>query len=179
MKPSLFAQIFALEPRKAARFPDVPVDEALAALRALQETWSQAAAAAPPPEPPPAAPAAGPDDAALTAALGNLATQIWRARGRTLDPATGEPREDMRRVHRHVAGALEVLEELGVTLNDWVRQPYDAGLPVKVLTFQPTAGLTRDTILEAVRPTVVWKDRIVQLAEVIVGTPLAPEETPR
>jgi hypothetical protein len=130
--------------------------------------------------PPPVAPAPPAEDAeALAAALGTLATQVWRARSRIIDPATGEPREEMKRVHRHVEGALEVLKQLGLTMNDWVNQPYDAGLPVKVLTFQPTPGLARDTILEAVRPTVIWKDRLLQMGEVVVGIPVSPEDGSR
>ena len=43
----------------------------------------------------------------MSAALGGLATQVWRAIGKTVDPATGEPREEMRRVHRHIEGALD------------------------------------------------------------------------
>jgi len=34
------------------------------------------------------------------------------------------------------------------------------------------AGVERDTILETVRPTVMWKNRLVQLGEVVVGTPV-------
>jgi hypothetical protein len=34
----------------------------------------------------------------------------------------------------------------------------------------------RDTVIETVRPTVMWKDRLVQLGEVVVGTPVNPEE---
>jgi hypothetical protein len=108
----------------------------------------------------------------LAAAFGGLATQVWRAYGKTVDPATGQPREEMRRVHRHIEGALDVLKQMGLTINDWVNQPYDAGLPVKVLTFQPAPGVVRDTILETVRPTVMWKNRLVQLGEVVVGTPV-------
>jgi hypothetical protein len=181
MTPSLLAQILARDPRKTVRFPEVPVDEALSALRELQTALRE-----PKPAPPPAA-VAGPvapaleaeEAEALSAALGGLATQVWRARSRIIDPATGEPREEMKRVHRHVEGALDVLKQMGLTMNDWVNQPYDAGLPVKVLTFQPTPGLSRDTILEAVRPTVIWKDRLLQLGEVIVGIPVNPEDKPR
>jgi hypothetical protein len=179
MNPSLLAQILARDPRKTVRFPDVPVDEALAALGQLQAALRE-------PTPPPVAPAtpvaptlAADDAEALSTALGDLATQVWRARSRIIDPATGEPREEMKRVHRHVEGALDVLKQLGLTLNDWVNQPYDAGLPVKVLAFQPTPGLARDTILEAVRPTVIWKDRLLQLGEVVVGIPVSPENRPQ
>jgi len=34
----------------------------------------------------------------------------------------------------------------------------------------------RDTVLETVRPTVMWKDRIVQVGEVVVGTPVGTGE---
>ena len=169
MNFTLLAQIFARDPRKQVRFPELPVDEALTALR----RWQAANRADPIP-----AVAAGmaPQPVAeypeeLASALGGLATQMWRAAGKTVDPATGQPREEMRRVHRHIESALDLLKQMGLTLNDWAKQPYDAGLPVKVLSFQPTPGLDRDVIIEAVRPTVIWKDRLLQLGEVIVGTP--------
>lgn len=168
MSSTLLAQVFARDPRKQVHFPDLPVDEALTAMHRLEAALRGQPASAPAPAT--AEPEAD-DSEGLSAAFGGLATQVWRAMGKTVDPATGEPREEMRRVHRHIAGALDVLKQMGVTINDWVDQPYDAGLPVKVLTFQPTPGVDRDTILETVRPTVMWKDRLVQLGEVVVGTP--------
>lgn len=116
---------------------------------------------------------------ALGGSLASLATQVWRARNRIIDPETGEPREDMRRIHRHVEGAMETFAQMGVVINDWVKQPYDAGLPVKVLTFQPASEVQRDTVLEAVKPTVIWKDRLMQMGEVIVGIPPSAEEKPQ
>jgi hypothetical protein len=171
MNFSLLAQILARDPRKQVRFPDPPVDEALSALRRLEAALRTAQDAPAGVEPRPEA--GGTDE--LSSALGGLATQIWRAVGKTVDPATGQPREEMKRVYRHIEGAVDQLKEIGVTMNDWVKQPYDAGLPVKVLSFQPTLGLDRDTVLEAVRPTVIWKGRLLQLGEVIVGTPLSSE----
>ena len=183
MQYSLLAQLFARDPRKEVRFPDVPLDQALAALEQLDATLNELKAA-PPASPPPAATmeamppvVPAPDElAAMDGSLASLATQIWRSRNRIIDPETGEPREEMRRIHRHIEGAFETFAEMGLTMKDWVNQPYDAGLPVKVLTFQPTPGIERDTVLEAVRPTVIWKDRLLQLGEVIVGIPQSTEE---
>jgi hypothetical protein len=114
----------------------------------------------------------------LGSSMASLATQVWRARSRIIDPATGEPREEMRRVHRHVEGAFESLAEMGLVINDWMNQPYDSGLPVKVLTFQPASDVQRDTVLEATRPTVIWKERLLQMGEVIVGIPQSTEAPP-
>jgi len=108
---------------------------------------------------------------ALSGSLAGLATQVWRAKVRIIDPETGAPREEMRRVYRHIESAYDVFGQMGLTIKDWMNQPYDAGLPVKVLAFQPTPGLERDTVLESVRPSVIWKDRLLQLGEVIVGIP--------
>lgn len=200
MQQSLLAQILARDPRKIVRFPDVPLDQALLALQQLEATLQALKAAPPPPAqpaPPPLenmppvvpveapvatpvqenapvrvqVPAATEDLEALSGSLAALATQVWRARMRIIDPETGEPREEMRRIHRHIEGAFEAFSQLGLVINDWVKQPYDAGLPVKVLTFQPTPDLQRDTVLEAVRPTVIWKDRLLQMGEIIVGIP--------
>jgi len=161
--PGLWAQIFARDPRTLVRFPDLPIDAALAELAEISgmPATPQAPAAAP----------AGAENEQLPQALSSLATHLWRAKGKLVDPATGEPREESRRIYRHVEAALETFSQLGVTMNDWLNQPYDPGLPVKVLTFQPTPDLTRDTVVEATRPTVMWNDRLLQLAEVIVGIP--------
>lgn len=176
-QPSFVSQLLARDPRKLVRFPDFPIDAAMSELRELQEQAEQAAkraqstpslavstqTTAPPP------PSALPDG--FGAAIASLATQVWRTKAKLLDSATGGPREENRKIYRHVEAAMDVFAQMGVSLNDWVKQPYDPGLPVKVLTFQPTPGLERDTVIEAVRPTVIWKDQLLQLGEVVVGIP--------
>ena len=188
MQHSLLAQLLARDPRKAVRFPDVPLDQALAVLQQMESAMEELKAtpppAAPPPEPlgsmPPVVPAPAAEGLeSLDGSLAGLATQVWRARNRIIDPETGEPREEMRRVYRHIEGALEMFAEMGLTMNDWLKQPYDTGLPVKVLTFQPTPDIQRDTVLEAIRPTIIWKDRLLQMGEVIVATPQSIEEKPQ
>jgi hypothetical protein len=161
---SIVAQLLAKNPRREARFPDVPLDQALREFEALQET------AAPPPAPP-AAPAATAVDPAspLSGVIASVVTNLWRAKLKLVDPVTGEPKEETRRVHRHIEGALETLQQIGVTITELMNQPYDAGLPVKVLTFQPMPGIERDTIVEVVRPTIIWQDTLLQMGEIVVG----------
>ncbi len=185
MQYTLFAQLLARDPRKDVRFPDVPLDHALVVLRQMEEALVALRLAPPPPSVPhegmpPVVPVAAHAESThleeLSGSLAGLATQVWRVRTRIIDPETGQPREEMRRIHRHIEAAFEVFTQMGFTINDWLSQPYDTGLPVKVLTFQPTPDLTRDTVLEAVRPTVMWKERLLQMGEVIVGIPLSTEE---
>ena len=161
----------ARDPRRLARLPAVPVDRAMDELLRWQTASRE--------EPAPvelAAPAAPPTSTepiadALGSALGDLATHVWRAKNKMVDAKTGLPHEEMKRAYRHVEAAIEALVQLEVTTQDWLHQSYDAGLPVKVLTFQPTPGLTRDTVVEAIRPAVIWRNQLLQLGEVVVGIP--------
>lgn len=203
--PGFLDQLLARDPRSLVRFPDLPLEAALAELRNLQENAAARTGSATPGDVS-ATPAAGvtlsassssspassnalSDPAApvqpapsgatenVDAGLCALATHVWRAKGKLVDADTGVPREETRKIYRHVEGALESFTQMGITLNDWIGQPYDPGLPVKVLTFQPAEGVVRDTVIEAVRPTVIWRDRLLQLGEVVVGIPINPEKT--
>ncbi len=177
--PGMLQLLMATEPSKLARLPEAPLDKALAEVQSLKN----APPAPVPPEPIPPVAATGPVPPPETAnphdsAVAALATHIWRAQMRLLDPKTGEPREETRRLYRHIEGALEAFTAMGVRLSDWLDQPYDAGLPVKVISFQPTPDVARDTVIEAVRPAVFWQDRLLQVGEVIVGIPPTPSNQP-
>jgi hypothetical protein len=169
--PGMLQLLMAPNPKQLAKFPEIPIEKAMGAVQALKQV---------PPAPiaPVAAtgPAVEPADA-LGSAIAALATHIWRAQTRMIDPQSRQPREETRRLYRHIEGAMDAFTTMGVRLSDWMDQPYDAGLPVKVLSFQPTPELTRDTVIEAVRPAVFWQDRLLQVGEVIVGIPQTSSNT--
>jgi hypothetical protein len=104
-----------------------------------------------------------------------IATHAWRAKGRLIDLDTGEPKEGMERVYRHIEGILQALEEDNVSIKDYVGGIYDTGMAVKALAFEPTPGINREMVKETIRPTIIFNNQVLQLGEVIVGTPL--EET--
>lgn len=159
MPSTLFQQLLARDPRKLARFPEAPLDRALADWHRLVNT---------PPAPSPAATTPTAPSPELGPSFCELATHVWRARNRIGDA----PPDVLRRALRHLDAATETLRQLDVTLKDWLNEPYDPGLPLKVIAFQPSPGLVRDTIIEVVRPAVFWQNRLVQSGEVVVGRPV-------
>jgi hypothetical protein len=174
LKHPVVAQLLAKNPRTQARFPDVPVDQALREFEEMQKKVSTPSSTAAPANPPLAAVASdssGDLSTALHGSITNIVTNLWRAKAKLIEPGTGEPKEETRRVYRHIEGALETFTQLGLSITEMVNQPYDPGLPVKVLTFQPTPGLKRDTIVEVVRPTIIWRDTLLQMGEIVVGIP--------
>lgn len=111
------------------------------------------------------------DVAKLSEALGLIATNAWRARSKMVD-ASGEPKDEMRRAFRHVEGIVDALKAFGVEILDITGKPFDSGMALKVVSFEPTAGLTKEEIKETIKPSVTMQGHLIQVGEIIVGTPL-------
>ena len=115
-------------------------------------------------------PISGPDEQWLKTAA-SIATNAWRAKVKMVDTETNEPKEEMKRVYRHVEAIFEALKQVGVEITDPIGRVYDSGMALKVVTFEPTVGLSKEEIKETIKPSVTWQGRLIQMGEVIVGTP--------
>ncbi|WP_245685521.1 hypothetical protein [Streptomyces yerevanensis] len=109
-------------------------------------------------------------DALLGAALG-----IWRAL-RKLDQGAGPlSAAELRQVRRQVHASRQALADDGLEIQEHDGAPFDSGLSLEVLVFEEQPGLTREVVLETVRPSVYFRGERIQMGQVIVGRP-APED---
>ena len=108
--------------------------------------------------------------------MADIATNAWKAKGKMLD-ASGEVRDEMKRVFRHIDGVLESLREMGLEVKDHTGDVFDYGLPLKVITSQPTPGISREMVVETVKPTIYWERTIIQQGEVVIATPISSQST--
>jgi hypothetical protein len=104
-------------------------------------------------------------------AFAAIATNAWRTRNKMTDEDTGEAKDEMKRAYRHVEALFEALSEIGIEIRDMQGRAFDSGMALKVISFEPTPGLSREEIAETIKPTVTWQDQLIQMGEVIVGTP--------
>jgi len=110
------------------------------------------------------------DDAGMERFAAEIATNVWRLRARAATlPA------QMRSVTRHIESLSDTLTQAGVDVQDHLDMPFDPGLALTVVAYQPTPGINREQVIEAIRPSVYLHDRLIQKAEVIVGTPETPD----
>lgn len=107
-------------------------------------------------------------------AMADIATNVWKAKSKMLDSGSGEVREEMKRVYRHIEGALESFEEIDLEVKDHTGDAFDYGLPLKVITTQPTNGITKESVIETIKPTIYWQNQIIQMGEVVIATPASP-----
>jgi hypothetical protein len=109
-------------------------------------------------------------DAAILRGFANIATNAWRAKGKMINE-NGETKEEMKRVYRHVESIYHSLEEMGVKIIDPSDSNYDAGMALKVISSEKTPGYLKDRIKETIKPTITFDGCLIQIGEVIVGTP--------
>jgi hypothetical protein len=112
----------------------------------------------------------------------NLANNVWRLRAKLVDPISNEIKEDItkddvKKMARYLDAMYAVLGEIGIEIKDRTGETFDYGLPEKVVTAQPQEGLSSERIIETVRPTIYWNEKIAQQGEVIIATPITPSDS--
>ena len=101
----------------------------------------------------------------------DMANAVWALQQKSCDPMTSETRAEFRPVSRHIERMVECLKEIGVELQTHTNQPFDSGLSLEVIAFQPTPGIVREIVTETIRPTVYLQGHRLQIGQVIVATP--------
>lgn len=110
----------------------------------------------------------------LTRLLADVATGLWRLRLKMLPDGSRQPSEENRRSYRQLESILDVLTQAGVQIRDHTGEAVPRGgiYTLKALAYEPTAGLSREQVIETLKPTIAFKDRVIQTGEVIIGTPV-------
>ena len=104
-------------------------------------------------------------------ALVSIATNAWRAKTKMVDTASGEVRDEMKRVDRHIEAIYRNLADVGVVIRDHTGETYDEGQPMKVVASKPTPGLDKKRVSETLLPSIFWNNRLVQNGEIEIATP--------
>ncbi len=108
--------------------------------------------------------------------LADVGTGLWRLRQKMVEPGTDRPLEEMRRAFRHLESITDALAQAGVEIRSHTGEvvPEQGIYALRVIAFQPTPGLARDRVLETIKPSVYYQGELIQMGEVIVGTPASP-----
>ena len=102
--------------------------------------------------------------------LAEVSVGAWRLKKKMTDSKSGEPLDEMSRAYRHLESVFITLEKEGVEIQDHDGQPFDAGLSIKVLAYQPIPNIEKEYVLETIKPSIYLKDERILMGEVIVAT---------
>ena len=104
--------------------------------------------------------------------LASIATYTWKAKSRLENAGGVEQSEVLKRVSGDIGRIWKVLVyDLGLEIKGHTGDFFDYGLPLKVVTTQPTAGITKERVIETIKPTIYWRNKIIQMGEVVIATP--------
>lgn len=104
-------------------------------------------------------------------ALAEAATNLWRAR-RKLAQDEGSSRY-VRQTDRYLRLCQEALAEAALVVQDHDGDPYHPGRTLEVVLFEDDPAATTERVLRTVRPSVYFRDRHIQIGQVVVGCPPA------
>jgi hypothetical protein len=103
--------------------------------------------------------------------LAEMATGLWKLRCRMIEPGGISPKDEFRREYRPVEAMWDALIHAGVEVHDLTGKPFEVGMSLTVLAYQPTPGVMRDVIHETHKPSVDLHGQPIQMGEVYVATP--------
>ena len=103
--------------------------------------------------------------------IGEICIGLWRAKSKMVDSDSGEPLEETRRALRPIDSTLDLLRQSGFEIKDRTNTPYVIGMLEKVITWENKEGLTSEVIIETIKPTIVYQEKIIKQGEIIVGVP--------
>ncbi len=98
-----------------------------------------------------------------------IGTAAWRLQRRLA--TTAETADVIKKVARDLESIWDTLSQGGIEIKDQVGEKYDGGMALSVIAFQPTPGITQEQIIETIKPTIYYKNKMVQMGQVIVGVP--------
>jgi len=135
--------------------------------------------AGPAAQPPPVDPADGEapipvisiDGTQFRSFLAEVATNAWKGQLRLASWPGDELLAERKRLERNLESILVGLESFGVRVKDHTGEAYDYGQALKVVAAQPQDGIEREVVTETIRPTVYWREHIIQRGEVVIATP--------
>jgi hypothetical protein len=111
----------------------------------------------------------------LVCLLRDVGTGLWRMRERMVEPQGGEPLPEMRRAYRHLEALMDTLTQMGVRIHGHTDEQVPAcGIyALKAVAYEPTPGLVCERVIETIKPTIYFGSQVIQVGEVVIGTPLA------
>jgi hypothetical protein len=141
--------------------------QALTVLAATTEPDADAAYAVQEEEHPPVS------ESVADKALAEAATNLWRAQRKL---SGSDATTQSRQAGRYLRTCREALTDAGLVVQDHEGDAFHPGRSLEVLVYEEDPALTVETVLETVRPSIYYRDRRIQMGQVIVGRPKSTDQ---
>ena len=105
-----------------------------------------------------------------------LITYVWRIKERTFDKHNNVAKssidtDEVKKICRYVDQMVDIFKILGFEIKDRVGEPFNYGLPENVIATKPQPGINQETVIETVLPTIYFKNKPIQIGEIVIASP--------
>ncbi len=105
-----------------------------------------------------------------TGFIKELGTNLWRIKTR-LD-CEEQPSQDVFNAMRFLQATWDILNQNGIEIIDHCDQRIIGGEMLRILSYEALEVLEHSQVIETIKPTISFNNEIIQIGEVIVGTPM-------
>jgi len=113
-------------------------------------------------------------EADFTPVLVELATGVWRLRGKIAANGctkASDPAKLLQSMARQLDSMADALLEAGVQIQDHTGQPFDSGQSVEMVAYAANDATVRETVIETITPTVYIGGHVVRRGQIVVAGP--------
>lgn len=113
------------------------------------------------------------DNKQLLKIIVELLVIFWRMEKRIdqLKNANTIESDNYYKIIRYLSNAQDVLSKNDFEISDHANEINTGGEAYKVIAYQPEESFTEERVIETIKPTIYFKNKILQRGEVIVGQP--------
>ncbi len=125
----------------------------------------------PRPSPPPPGKALESAGDLADSVMADVLTNLWRTTRKIGTDGDPDVPRSQRQAARHLRAVWDRLSESGVEVQDHDGLSFDPGLSLDVVAYEIHSGISKETVLETVQPSIYRAGRCIQLGQVIVAQP--------
>ncbi|MCE9588848.1 MAG: hypothetical protein K8R57_11115 [Verrucomicrobia bacterium] len=113
-------------------------------------------------------------------ALMAIITYVWRIQDRIIDKHTMDAKEsisveELKKLSKYTEQIIDKLKSMGFEIKDRLGEQFNYGLPENVVATKPQPGLTHETVIETLMPTIYFQNKTIQRGEIVIATPETPK----
>jgi hypothetical protein len=98
-----------------------------------------------------------------------VGTGLWRIQKKLA--GIDVPTKEIRSALRFLEATWDALTQHQVEIRDHTGDKITGGEALKIVSFESSKEVACDQVIETIKPTIFYRDRMIQIGEVIIGRP--------
>ena len=101
----------------------------------------------------------------------NIITAMWRAQKNTGQEHLENVSGDIKKLYRHCQAIWDLLTDAGFAIREYTDDLYRQDMAIEVIAYESIPDCNSATIVETIKPKILYKKQIIQKSQVIVALP--------